>query len=85
MSVVDCPVCGAPISWVMTVHGALQPFDYPPVPAALDILREGWVPGTWVVRGRRRIVFAPVVMSSPAKQDRVVTVVLPHVCRRPAK
>lgn len=80
MSVETCTQCAAEITWAMTVYGRLLPFNHPPIPAAEDFSREGWAPGTWPVRGRRKVVFAPITMSSLSKQERVVMVVLLHAC-----
>jgi hypothetical protein len=75
-----CPYCRRPITWMYTHCGGQLPFDADLLPAELDLLGEGWLPGVFNINGRYRMVMAPVTQYTREKRRRVGHVATVHNC-----
>lgn len=77
-----CAHCDRLLMWMYTRFGGKIPFDAVLLPKELDADSEGWLPGMWDVRGRKRMAMAPVIHYGRAKRDRVTHVAMIHKCEQ---
>lgn len=76
-----CVYCPELIVWMRTYLGGRSfCFDAAPVPVSLDD-GTGWVPGGFLVGGKRSMVLAPLTEFPREKRHRVQNVMHLHRCR----
>lgn len=76
-----CTYCETLVMWMFTRFDDKRlPFDAELLPKDWDVNEEGWLPGMWDVRGRQRMVMAPVTHYGRMKRGRVTHVAVVHHC-----
>ncbi len=80
VAVKRCAFCDRYVQWLSTKFGTRLQFDATPIKPSEAAEGTAWIAGTWMIRGRRRTVLAPLGHYSRDKQNAVKHVVQLHDC-----